>query len=157
VGFGVATGDGGGGAVTWTDPPGIESANLSRSSEVNVISWVPTVSFDAYVNVTGFFQDVSDVVMRWLLPSMTTLTWSGADPWWFWYLTVKTNVVAVVPDDGEALGSDRRVGPDDAIAGKTRKATMNAAAMAPNEVRMIPRVPRRTAMSTNDASSPRAQ
>jgi hypothetical protein len=46
VGFGVASGAGDGGTVTVTDPPGIESANLSRSSETNVIACLPAVSFD---------------------------------------------------------------------------------------------------------------
>jgi hypothetical protein len=46
VGFGVASGVGAGGAVTVTDPPGIESANLSRSRDANETECLPTRSFN---------------------------------------------------------------------------------------------------------------
>src|ERR687887_523846 len=87
---------------------------------------------------------------------MTMLTRSGAVPSeWFWYLTENVNVVAVVPVVGVMAGSDRRVGPDDAIAGNTaRTASRIAARAAPDAVCPNRCVPHRIAMNTGLASSP---
>jgi hypothetical protein len=80
VGLGVGSGSGVGGAETETEPPFAESANLSRSSELNVTLWVPMVSFDDQVNVTPCFQSPSLADITCGVPSRTTLTWSGGEP-----------------------------------------------------------------------------
>ena len=109
VGRGVAGGVGVGvgvGAVIVTDPPAIASLNRRVSAASNEIVCVPTGRLADHVFVTPAFQFVLPLpVIAWATPSMTTETWSGADPSRLRYSTVNTIVVVGLPDRGLAAGS----------------------------------------------------
>jgi hypothetical protein len=84
VGTAVALGFGVGvavGAVIVTVPAATASLNRRVSAASNEIAWVPAASFVDHVLRAPAFQFVPpDPVIAWATPSMTTETWSGAEP-----------------------------------------------------------------------------
>ncbi len=130
VGRGVGFGVGGGEIVTV--PAEIVSENRSR-----LIAWIemacePTGNRPAQRNVTPRFQSVP--LVRTIVradPATVTRTQLAGDPSRFRYPTVIATVVVVVPERGDADGSESRVGPEPAHAGATadsrrRTATIDA-------------------------------
>ena len=111
VGRGVAVGVGvgvgvGTGAVIVTVPPAISSLNRRVSAASNEIVWVPIGSRVDHVLRTPAFQFVLPLpVIAWATPSITTETWSGADPSRLRYSTVNTIVVVGLADRGLTAGS----------------------------------------------------
>jgi hypothetical protein len=136
VGFGVgaAVGAGVGAGLIVTLPAETESVKRSRLRALMVIAWVPTGRRPAQRNVTPRFQSVPpDRVMLRVTPAIRTRTQSAGDPSRLRYETVTVMVVAVVPERGDAVGSDNFVGPAPAHTGAASdSATRIAAAKAPS-------------------------
>jgi hypothetical protein len=132
-GVGRAVGSGVGGAEIVTVPAEIVSENRLRLIAAIEMACEPTGNRPAQRNVTPRFQSVPLVraIVR-VDPATVTRTQSAGDPSRFRYPTVIATVVVVVPERGDADGSERRVGPGPAHAGATanrrrrRTATIDA-------------------------------
>jgi hypothetical protein len=117
------------GFVIVTVPASRVSLNLRVSAASNETEWRPAGSVDDHVWTTPLFQLLPPALrIRWAVPSMTTETWSGAEPSRLRYLTAKAIVVEGVPVRGETLASISFVGPSTARTGATSAKATNRAA-----------------------------
>jgi hypothetical protein len=133
LGVGAAVGAGVGAGRIVTVPAETESVKRSRLRALMVMAWVPAGRRPAQRNVTPRFQSVpADRAMVRVTPAMRTRTQSAGDPSRLRYVTVTVIVVVVVPERGDAAGSDNFVGPAPAHTGATSdSATRMPATRAP--------------------------
>ena len=112
-----------------TVPPSSVSLNRSRLIASNETECVPTGRVVDQCWPTPLFQVVPDSgVMAWAVPSITTETWSAAEPSRLRYETEKVMVVPGVPVLGATTAPNSLVGPSTARTGTTKANTMKSAA-----------------------------